>query len=330
MRSSLRHDAPAPVLRRPRHAFVLVLALVVGCERSSTTRASDSATSAGAAGADSGEQAALNSGWSPDAGAVLLVASDIPDVAQVVFPEVTDSTFGDSTLTDLAPVRGTRVTLYSRHGETGTAIVAGEDSTERSDSTADECDGWPAVRLRGEGQGVTGTWNVGLVSGRAQAIPLDSIERLSRADSARLAGEVARLASGLPEDTARAFRGLPYFVRTVRRFHPVPGVDALVADVSRRINQEANPREEQILVVAERDSGRADSPWRPAFVERASGHEGSVETHDVLAAVAIGPARRPSLLVARYVSDGTAYLLLERTGPGQWRVRWVSAAAGCG
>ena len=261
---------------------------------------------------------------------MLLVASDIPDVAQVVFPEVTDSTFGDSTLTDLAPVRGTRVTLYSRRGEAGTAIVAGEDSTARSDSSTDECEGWPAVRLRNEGRGVTGNWTVGLVTGRAQSIPLDSIERLSRADSSRLAGEVARLASGLPEDTARAFRGLPYDVHTVRRFHPAPGVDALVADVARRINQEANPREEQILVVAERDSGRADAPWRPAFVERASGHEGSVQTHDVLAALAIGPSRRPSLLVARYVSDGIAYVLLERVGAGQWRVRWVSAASDCG
>lgn len=330
MRSSLRHDVVARLIPRPRHALLLALSLTLACERSSTTRGTDSAGNANATSADTGGQAALNSGWAPEAGAVLLVASDIPDVAQVVFPEVTDSTFGDSTLTDLAPVRGARVTLYSRHGQAGTAIVVGEDSTARSDSSADECAGWPAVRLRNEGQGVSGSWTVGLVSGRAQSIPLDSIERLSRPDSARLAGEVERLASGLPDDTARAFRGLPYYVHTVRRFHPAPGVEALVADVSRRINQEANPREEQILVVAERDSGRADAPWRPAFVERASGHEGSVETHDVLAALAIGAARRPSLLVARYVSDGIAYLLLERVAAGQWRVRWVSAASDCG
>ncbi|HEX8849174.1 MAG TPA: hypothetical protein VF761_06575 [Gemmatimonadaceae bacterium] len=330
MRSSLRHDVVAPLVRRPRLALLLALSLVLACEHSSTTRGADSAASVNAASADTGEQAALNSGWAPEAGAVLLVASDIPDVAQVVFPEVTDSTFGDSTLTDLAPVRGTRVTLYSREGQAGTAIVVGEDSTARSDSSSEECAGWPAVRLRNEGQGVRGSWTIGLVSGRAQSLPLDSIERLSRPDSARLAGEVARLASGLPDDTARVFRGLPYYVHTVRRFRAAPGVEALVADLSRRINQEANPREEQILVVAERDSGSAGAPWRPAFVERASGHEGSVETHDVLAAVAIGAARRPSLVVARYVSDGIVYLLLERVAAGQWRVRWTSAASDCG
>ncbi|NUR19379.1 MAG: hypothetical protein HOQ12_07570 [Gemmatimonadaceae bacterium] len=325
----MRHDVAARSVARSR-TLVLALCVVVGCDGTSNSRVPDSTAAASTATADTGEHAALNSGWSPDAGSVLLVASDIPGVAQVIFPEVTDSTFGDSTLTDLAPVRGTRVTLYSRRGEAGTAIVAGEDSTARADSSSDECEGWPAVRLRNEGRTAAGSWTVGLVTGRAQSIPLDSIERLSHADSARLANEVTRLASGLPDDTARAFRGLPYSVHGVRRFQPAPGVEALVADVARRINQEANPREEQILIVAERDSGRADSPWRPAFVERASGHEGSVQTHDVLAALAIGPSHRPSLLVARYVSDGIAYLLLERVGPARWNLRWVSAASDCG
>jgi hypothetical protein len=184
--------------------------------------------------------------------------------------------------------------------------------------------------LRDESQGsASGGWTVALPAGHAVPIPLDSIERLARPDSSRLAAEVARLASSIPGDTARAFRGLPYYVHTVRRFQPVPGVDAFVADVARRINQEADPREEELLIVAERDSGRANSPWHAAYVERASGHEGSVETHDVLAALAIGPSRRPTLVLARYVSSGVAYALLERTGPGQWRLRWLSAVSGC-
>jgi hypothetical protein len=328
MPSPRRHVALARTLVRTR-AAVLAAALLAACDRSSSA-GSDSTARVASPPADSGTQATLDSGWNADAGGVLLVASDVAGVAEVVFPEVTDSTFGDSTLMDLSPVRGARVTLYARHGEAGTAIVAGEDSTTASsDSTGEACEDWPAVRLRDEGRAAAGAWTVALTTGHATPIPLDSIERLSRGDSARLAGDVARLAAGLPDDTARAFRGLPYYVHTVRRFHPVPGVDALVADVSRRINQEADPREEQILLVAERDSGRADSPWHGAFVERASGHEGSVETHDVLAALALGPLRRPTLVLARYVSDGVAYALLERDGPARWRLRWVSAASGC-
>lgn len=325
----MRHDVAARASSRRGRGIVLALCLAAACERSSRTPATDS-TAVTPAPTDSATQAALNSGWNADAGAMLLVASDAPGVAEVIFPEVTDSTFGDSTLMDLAPVRGARVSLYSRHGEAGTALVIGEDSTATSaDSTGETCDDWPAVRLRNEGPSAPGAWTIGLARGRAQAIPLDSIERLSRADSTRLASEVARLASGLPDDTARAFRGLPYSVHTVRLFRPAPGVEALVADVARRINQEANPREEQLLVVAERDSGRAGSPWRAAYSERASGQEGSVETHDVLGALAIGPARRPTLVIARYVSDGVVYALLERAGAAQWRIRWISAASGC-
>lgn len=303
-----------------------MLALLAACERASRTPA-DSAAPTPPPMVDSSALGSANPGWNADAGAVLLVATDVPGVAEVIFPEVTDSTLGDSALADLAPVRGARVELFSRQGEVGRALVVGEDTTAEADSAEEEsCEAWPLVRLRPERAG-SGSWTAGLVAARARALPLDSIEALSRSDSARLAGEVARLVSALPDDTARAFRGLPYFVRTVRRFRPAPGVEALVADVSRRINQEANPREEQILLVAERDSG--GGRWTVGFSDRASGHEGTVETHDVLAAVAIGEARRPTVILGRYVGDGISYSLLERVGPRQWRIRWTSATSGC-
>lgn len=271
----------------------------------------------------------MNAGWNADAGAILLVAGDAPGLGEVIFPEVTDSTFGDSALMDLAPVRGAQVTLFSRRGEVGNATVVGEDTTAQADSSDDECEDWPLVRLRTESRAPTAAWTVGLVAGHARSMPLDSIEHLPRADSIRLASEVVRLAGTLPDDTARAFRGLPFYVRTVKRFQPAPGIQALVADLSRRINQEADPREEQLLLVAERDSGTSNGPWRVGFNERASGHEGTVETHDVLAGLLVGPARRATLVLGRYVGDGVAYGLLERNGAGRWALRWVSAASGC-
>ena len=315
----------------PRHARV-TLALLYGalattaCERDAPP-ASGNATPPTRTATDSGVRPTVNTGWNADAGPVLLVASDAADVAEVVFPEVTDSTFGDSALLDLAPVRGARVTLLSRHGQVGTAIVAGEDTTAEADSAEESCEDWPLVRLRGERGDTPASWTVAFIGDKARALPLDSIEGMSRPDSARLAGEVARLARQLPNDTARAFRGLPYFVRTVRRFTPAPGVETLVADVARRINQEANPREEQILLVAERERG--GGAWQVAFAERASGREGSVETHDVLAAAAIGPTRRPTLVLGRYVGDGVSHAILERTAARQWTIRWVSATSGC-
>lgn len=298
------------------------------CERAGRQAVGDS-TAVSAPPTTDSSATAINAGWNADAGSVLLIAGDVPGLGEVIFPEVTDSTFGDSALMDLAPVRGAHVTLFSRRGEVGNAIIVGEDTTAQSDSSDDACEDWPLVRLRNESRGPTAAWTVGLAAGRAHTIPLDSIDHLPRADSARLANEVIALTTRLPDDTASAFRGLPFYVRTVRRFEPVPGVQALIADMSRRINQEADPREEQLLLVAERDSGKTSGPWHVGFSERASGHEGTVETHDVLAALAIGGARRPTLVLARYVGDGVAYALLERNGAGRWELRWVSAASGC-
>lgn len=318
MRILLRHVLPASLAL-----------LLVSCERSGDGQSRDSAAPPALVNGDSSAPASVNSGWNADAGPTLLVAGDAPDVAQVIFPEVTDSTLGDTTLMDLAPVSGATVELFSRRGRIGTAMVAGPDTTAQADSSDESCDDWPMVRLRSERGSRAGTWTAALLAGHARPIALDSIEGLSKADSSRLSAEVARLSGSVPNDTARAFRGLPYSVRTVRRFHAVPGVDALASEVSRRINQEANPREEQIFFVAERDSGQSTGPWKVAFALRASGHEGSVESHDVLSAVAIGAARRPTLILSRYLGDGMSYALLERIGPRQWRLRWVSATSGC-
>lgn len=330
MRFKLRHE-PFPIVRQllACAALLVVMFALTSCERTPPSNGRDSGAVAPTTVADSGEPVTTNVGWNADAGTVLLVASDVPGVGAVVFPEVTDSTFGDSALMDLAPVRGSRVTLYSRRGEAGSVTVVGEDTTTEPDSSDDACEDWPLVRLRNESRGPTLPWTVGFAAGHARSILLDSIEHRQRADSSRLAADVVYLAGALAGDTAQAFRGLPYYVRSVRRFQPSPGVSALVADVSRRINQEADPREEQLLFVAERDSGRTDGPWHIGFSERASGHEGTVETHDVLAALAIGNSRRPTLVLARYVGDGVAYALLERNGAARWEIRWVSAASGC-
>ena len=313
-----------------RHVLRASIALLlVSCERSGDGQSRDSAVPPALVNGDSSAPASVNSGWNADAGPTLLVAGDAPDIAQVIFPEVTDSTLGDTTLMDLAPVSGATVELFSRRGRIGTAMVAGPDTTSQADSSDESCDDWPMVRLRSERGSRAGTWTAALLAGHARAIALDSIEGLSKGDSARLSAEVARLSGSIPDDTARAFRGLPYSVRTVRRFRAAPDVDALASDVSRRINQEANPREEQVFFVAERDSGQSSGPWKVAFARRASGHEGSVENHDVLAAVSIGAARRPTLILSRYLGDGMSYALLERVGPRQWRLRWVSATSGC-
>jgi hypothetical protein len=174
-----------------------------------------------------------------------------------------------------------------------------------------------------------GAWTVGLTAGRAVPLVLDSLESLSGADSARLTADVARLASMAPDDTAAAFHGIPFFVRQVQRFRTQAGVEVLVASVIRRINQEANPREEQLLLVAERDGNRADARYVSVYHERVSGQEEAIETTDVLAAFSLGRDGAPALVLIRDYGDGSAYAMLTRSPAGEWHIGWSSAYAGC-
>jgi hypothetical protein len=226
------------------------------------------------------------------------------------------------------------VSLFSRAGAAGQAraVVA---ATPGAGEVAGDCTVWPSARLGpASGADVVPRWTVGFVGGRAAPIPLDSLEALSSADSAALTVALARAAAGLPGDTARRLRGLPFAVRSARRFSPEPGVDAVVAVLTRTVNQEATPFAERVLLVAERPHG-STGPFTVAYHERALGSEETIESPDVLAAVRLGdggtPGQegRPTLVLSREYYEGSAYTLLERVGPGRWRVRWTSAYRGC-
>jgi hypothetical protein len=133
----------------------------------------------------------------------------------------------------------------------------------------------------------------------------------------------------LPNDTATAFKGLPFELQRAGRFSIAPGIDGIAAVLVRHVNEEANPREEHIFLIAERDSTRPPPSWVAAYSERESGGEDDLETNEVLAVVRLGSARTPTVVLSRDYGDGGVYSLIERTGPGQWRLRWSSAYTGC-
>ena len=126
------------------------------------------------------------------------------------------------------------------------------------------------------------------------------------------------------------------------RFAPAPRVTAVIADLVRKLNQEANPLQEHTLLIAEGDSAaEGGTPvaldsvstrgqLRTVYSERAAATEERIVTTEVLAAVALdepGPPRS-ALVLGRVGYDATAYALLERTASGTWHVRWTSAT-GC-
>lgn len=257
------------------------------------------------------------------AGPALFVPGDTarPRDAVAVLP---DSTVlgADSTLAAAAAtLDGVALDLFAPGGRVGGARVA----ASAGDALADECAPGPAVRLTG-GAAATG-WKVAFAAGRATAVATDSVEGLAGADSAARTADAARLASLVPRTNSGEFAGLPFSVRQVRRF-TAGGTETLVAEVVRKVAQEANPREQHVLVVGERPAG-GRAKYELAYHETSVGDESNVETRDLLAVVLLGADRRPTVVVNRESAEGIAYSLVERRRALSWRVRWTSGTAGC-
>jgi hypothetical protein len=97
--------------------------------------------------------------------------------------------------------------------------------------------------------------------------------------------------------------------------------------VVRNVNQEANPRQERILLLAERDT-TPNARYTSVYSERAIGLEETIETTDLIGILLLGTEQRPTVIVARDSGNGVAFTLIERFG-GRWQRRWTSAYAGC-
>ncbi len=269
---------------------------------------------------------------SADGGPVLVVhslATAVPaSAARVVFPQYSDSALPDTVRFAGNPLPKRMLDLFDRRGKVGEATL---EKMETHQWAGPGCTEWPEATLlpRSRAAAVSlPVWSVALLGGRAQGIPLDSIEGLSRTDSARLAAEATRLASILPHDTVAAFRGIPFAVRTAYRFVASTTVDALIADVVRKVNQEASPLEQHTLIIAERHRGDSTARFTTVYSERSAGSEEGVETSELLTALSMGSPPRPVLVLSRLGDETAAYALLERVD-GRWRVRWTSVHTGC-
>jgi len=170
------------------------------------------------------------------------------------------------------------------------------------------------------------SWTVAFQRGAATPVALQPIESLASADSARLAAQLTRLAASLPNDTSRVFHGLPFTIRGAHRM--AEGArESVVAEIVRRLNVEANPREETLLLIAEREDPAGE--WRVVYSERASGSELDVQRATALAAVKLGPDGRPTLVIERTGADWITYAFIQRQPGGAWRETWESAYSGC-
>lgn len=294
------------------------LAAVQGCERKPPAVLLDTTAQKQEIAPDSITAPVSGSRWNAAAGPILLVQGETRDEAIILLGDDRDSTA-------MAQVRalgdqGATVTLFGRGGSSLTGQLGPAPAAPDP-----ECRVWPLRGVHGEGN--TSSWAVGFTGSQVLPLPLDSIDVLSSRDSTTLVAEASRLASLVTTVTDPSFQGLRFTAHDIRRFEASSGIQAIVAHLVRRINQEANPQEEQTLLIAERDSGVNSGPYQLVYAERVHGLEEQSTMPEVIAGVRI--AGRPTLIIARDSDAGVAYAMLERTGLRRWRVRWTSGMTQC-
>jgi len=266
--------------------------------------------------------------WDAHLGPVLLVSGPSPELATVVLGDSTRTGADTITARESIAIRSSPAVLLGRGDSVQVGILQEVHSAKGEEDN--ECTGWPAWRITGPRSGTAlAPWAVGFVGASVQPIRMDSIESLSRADSAHLAADATRLASTLPAGGTDRFTGLPFTVTSLWRFRAGPGVEGLVANLVRHVNQEARPLEERTLIVAERDSTRRDERFNLAYYDRSQGAEETVESRDVLALARPTSDAQPMLVLGRDYGDGMAYALVQRDPSGRWREKWHSPRGHC-
>ena len=294
-----------------RRSHLILAALTLGaCERANKPPSSDSAARPPTAAADSTTVGAPAASWDPDAGPVLLIATDPPTRAFVLIPDSANTSAGLAAIPHPASV-----TLFGRNGTVQNAELP--EVTDTGTCVMAVLSAAPPPR----------PWNVGFIGGVVAPVALDSIEALSRNDSATFTIGATRLASALPNDSAGRFTGLPFVVRSVWRFSIPQGRQVIAATLVRQINQEATPLQERTFLVAERS--QADTTLSTVYSERSYGDEETVESREVIAAILLGGSRNAALVLSRDFGNATAYAIIERGDDGRWRARWKSPRRRC-
>jgi len=306
--------------------FATAVSLIISVAACSTDKKSSGIDTTATASTPVNPPAArlVNTGWEDSISGPALVLPVPENSAAVlaVLPMMNDSMLSQNSTVNADPLLGMSVDLFDRSGPVGTVQLTSR--AQSSIATAEGCLSWPVLALK---QTSPKTWRVGFKRRIATSIPLDSLESATSADSTFITTELARLASALPVSNDPAFQGLPFSVRKAYRSKP-GSTPILVGDIVRKINEEANPREEHLLVIAEPNpSDRAH--YVTVFHSRAAGSEEVVRTSDILAAVQFARNKRNTLVVSFEYENGSRVALIERLSNGSWKVTWRSAYTGC-
>ena len=314
-------------LNQARGAALVAAALccvLFACDRGGRSTSTDSAATKVLSAIIDSTRPPVGTGWELDAGPFLILPTvdGGRDAGSILRPDANDSTVGDTV--GLHALAGAGVMeLFARGGVVGQARL----TVEKSIAVDSGCAAWPVARFVAiEAGAPTHPWTAAFLKGRITAVALDSIEGLSAKDSAMMAANISRLASGLPDDTVATFHGLPFVV--LRAFRgQAAGRSFVVTTLVRRVNQEDAPREERLVMVIDGDPTAFES-WTVGWHERASGREDELVVSEPLVAFQVTGKPDAHLLFGRDDGEALSAAMLVR-GPKAWKVLWESALAGC-
>ena len=257
--------------------------------------------------------------WNRAAGELFAVRGADAGQAFIVNPLYGDAQALDTLTAAEWNVEGSMLSLIDGSQVLGSGRVTGL----RYDST---CAGWPTATLNVESAPATTIWRVAFPQGVVEGFAFDSLPVLSPADSAARARAGALAASRLPDDTVAAFRGRPFTVRQAHQFAVSPDTLVTMYEVVRLVAQEANPLQEQLLILTEESPGREPAG---VFHAREVGEEEKMGSIELLGVLRVKSSGRFALLVRRERESGFVLEWIERSPRGVWTVRWRSATDSC-
>lgn len=307
---------------RPHKAFpffFLAVLAIHACKTEARAPSADSSVAAEKSVSAVSTVPATN-GWNEsEAGPLLLISvNEAVRQASVVIPVLSDIHSANDELSEIDSLRGNEFDLFDRSGHVGVATLE-----SISPSPAEGCSSWPVGTFRDP---PSQSWRIGFGYQAARALVLDSLEAMKSTDSSTVTIELARLSSRATVNGDPAFEGLPFTVREAYRIQ-IPEASVIIGDVVRTINEEANPREEHLLLIAEKES--TSSEYHTAYYSRSAGSEDEVRTSEILTAIRFVRTNRPAIVVSFGYADGERTVLLERFGGSNWKLTWRSAYSGC-
>ena len=149
---------------------------------------------------------------------------------------------------------------------------------------------------------------------------------MNAADSTALANAVHSVLRDVPALTDSTLRGIPFSILRAYRL-AAGGRSIVAAELVRKSGSEANPREQRLFVVGERESG--EQAHTMVYSQDVTGPADSTPVTDLLAAIVSVASRRTILVVGVDGRNGTTLHLLQRAGRRQWRRVWASVVSFC-